>query len=253
MKRGAIIVLGTVILVVGITGLALLQTGVICPRPSIGPVNLTAEGTGSQGGSPSGEIEGPSAALHAVPPPPQAAATPSVANPAAPPSQAAARPSEVSAAGGPGSQAPKSAQIDRKRRQVQVKSEHKRYAKSVSKRHALKSEPKRYARKATPAHITKPVVIRFKFDPANDRRLDLARVHLGDKIRVKMQQVGRVDRRVYFTFSKSPDSPQGAVLMLGTMMSFEGQGIYRRNRGYYKIEVKIYPGNRWNINPRSYV
>ena len=220
MKRGAIIVLGTVILVVGLTGLALLQTGVIGPRPLIGPVNLPAGGTGSQGGISSGEIEGPPAALHAIPPPQQAAATPSATRPA----------------GGSGSQAPKCAQIDSQRKQALVK-----------------SKLQRYARKATPAHITKPVVIRFKFDPANNRRLDLARVHLGDKIRVKMQQVGRVHRRVYFTFSKSPDSSQGAVLMLGTMMSFEGQGIYRRNRGYYKIEVKIYPGNRWNINPRSYV
>ena len=40
MKRGVIIVIGSVILVVGLTGLALLQTGVIYPKASVGPINL---------------------------------------------------------------------------------------------------------------------------------------------------------------------------------------------------------------------
>ena len=53
IKRGAIIGIGTIILVIGLTGLGLLQTGVICPtevkspetaisQQSQGPVNQTA-------------------------------------------------------------------------------------------------------------------------------------------------------------------------------------------------------------------
>ena len=96
-------------------------------------------------------------------------------------------------------------------------------------------------------------MIRFKFDPARNRRLDVAQVHLGDKIRVKVRQVGYVGRRVYFTYSRSLNSPQGAVLKLETMYPFEHPVISRRYQGYYVIEVKIYPGNRWNTKPRSFV
>jgi len=284
IKRGAIIVIGTVVLVVGLTGLALLQTGVIHPPASIGPVDLS-------------EVKSPG-------PPPKAAAT-QADGPAAPPLESGKQASGPAAAPvqqpapspdpGQGASArggqqppsadlgtqkpitvpqvgkgerrhprqdrveqprttPRNAQIDRKHRQGPAKSEPERFArKSESKRYAGKSESKRYARKATSAHTTKPVVIRFKFDPTLNRRLDLARVHLGDKIRVKVRRVGRVDRRVHFTFSKSLDSAQGTVLMLETMHSFGRHGLYRRDRGYYVIEVKIYPGNRWNIHPRSFV
>jgi hypothetical protein len=108
-----------------------------------------------------------------------------------------------------------------------------------------------HARKA-PARQKGPVVIRFNFDPAQGRRLDVAQVHLGDRIRVKVHRVGQVDRRVFFTFLRDLDSPQGALLELETMYSFE-RAAYGRGRGYYVIEVKIYPGNRWNIMPRSFV
>ena len=40
VKRGVLLGIGTAILVVGLAGLALLQTGVIYPPLSIGPVNL---------------------------------------------------------------------------------------------------------------------------------------------------------------------------------------------------------------------
>jgi hypothetical protein len=78
-------------------------------------------------------------------------------------------------------------------------------------------------------------------------------VHLGDRIRVYVQQVGPVDRRVYFTFSESLNSTQGAVLELETMRWFEPPVMYRPVQGYYVIEIRIYPNNRWNIPPRSFV
>jgi hypothetical protein len=62
------------------------------------------------------------------------------------------------------------------------------------------------------------------------------------------------DGRVYLTYSRNPDSKEGALVKVGT-----GHPMYRsvdynpRERGYYVIEMKIYPGNRWNIKPRSFV
>jgi hypothetical protein len=70
---------------------------------------------------------------------------------------------------------------------------------------------------------------------------------------VKVRRVGQVDRKVHFTFSRNINSPQGAVLKLETMHSFGRPVTYSTDRGYYMIEVKIYPGNRWNIKPRSFV
>lgn len=239
MKRGVIIVIGSVILVVGLTGLALLQTGVIYPKASVGPVNLPEEKT----------LEPPSESG-------QQASGPAVQQPAAPPRSG----QELSADLGTQKPAtvpqvgkgerrdqgqaqaeqpripPRSAEIDRQRRQE-----------------AGKYESKQYANNAPPAQTTKPVVIRFKFDPARNRGLDVAQVHLGDKIRVKVRQVGYVGRRVYFTYSRRLNSPQGAVLKLETMYPFERPVISRRYQGYYVIEVKIYPGNRWNTKPRSFV
>jgi hypothetical protein len=131
------------------------------------------------------------------------------------------------------------------------------HLKSISKRHAGKSQSKSYAGKSPPSRRESgahdgPVVIKFNFDPALKRRLDIAQVHLGDRIRVNVRRVGDVNREVYFTFQEDLDSPQGALRELKTMQPFE-RADYRRSRGYYTIEVKIYPGNRWNIMPRSYV
>jgi hypothetical protein len=260
IKRGAIIIIGTVILVAGLTGLALLQTGVICPPASIGPVN-TPEVQSSVPAPESGkQVPGPAGGPERQPSPSlEQGQGPSAQGGQQPPSAnlGTQKPIAVPQVGNGERRYPRqnrveqpravarSAQLDRKRRQAAAKSERERFAR--------KSESKRNARKAASAHTAKPVVIRFNFDPALNRRLDLAQVHLGDKIRVKVRQVGWVDRRVYLAYSNSPDSPQGAVLMLETMVSFERRGAYRHNRGYYVIEVKIYPGNRWNIHPRSFV
>ena len=43
-------------------------------------------------------------------------------------------------------------------------------------------------------------------------------------------------------------------MKVGTRYSmYRGVGYYPYERGYYVIEMKIYPGNRWNIKPRSFV
>ncbi len=237
MKRGVIIVIGSVILAVGLTGLALLHTGVIYPTASVGPVNMpevkSSEPTPESGQQAPGPAGAP--ALQPAPPlsgQPQPSADLGTQKPAAAPQVEQPR------------AAPRSAEIDRERRQTLGKSESKPYDKYESRRNA---------HKATPGQTTEPVVIRFKFDPAKNSRLDVAQVHLGDKIRVKVRQVGDVSRRVYFTCSRSLNSPQGGVLKLETMYPFERRVVSRRDRGYYLIEVRIYPGNRWNTKPRSFV
>ena len=230
IKRGVIIVIGSVIMAGGLTGLALLQTGVIYPPASINRVNLpevkSLEPPPPSGSGPSaqGEQQAPSEDLG----PPKTATAPQAGK--------GERRYQGQAQAEQPRTTPKSAEIDRQRRLAHGK-----------------SESERFAQKAPSAQTTKPVVIKFNFDPARNRRLDVAQVHLGDKIRVKVRQVGHVGRRVYFTYSRSINSPQGAVLKLETMYSFERRVISRRDRGYYVIEVKIYPGNRWNTKPRSFV
>ena len=227
IKRGVIIAIGTVFMVGGLTGLALLQTGVIYPPVSIGPVNLpeakspvTPQESGKQAPGPAG------VPLQRPAPSTESGQGPSAQGGKQPPSADLGTPRPITApqAGKnesrhPGQDrverprtTPRSAEIDRNRRQAPAKSRPERFAgKSESKRHASKSESKRYAHKseskryaaksgskhyagrATPSHTTKPVVIRINFDPARNRRLDVAQVHLGDKIRVKVQQVGHVE------------------------------------------------------------
>ena len=70
IKHGVVIVIGSLILVVGLTGLALLQTGVIYPTASIGPVNLpevkSSEPTPESGQQAAGPAGAP--ALQPAPP-----------------------------------------------------------------------------------------------------------------------------------------------------------------------------------------
>lgn len=250
IKRGVIIFIGSVILAGGLSGLALLQTGVIYPPASIGPVNLP-EVTSSEPLPESGQQAPGAASAPALQPAPPSrsgqAPSADLGTPkpgAVPPAGKGERQYSGQAQGEQPRTTPRSAEIDRERRQAARKSESKRYN---------EYESRRYAHNAAPTQTTKPVVIRFKFDPARNRRLDVAQVHLGDKIRVKVRQVGYVGRRVYFTCSRSLNSSQGAVLKLETMYPFERRVASRRYSGYYVIEVKIFPGNRWNTKPRSFV
>lgn len=263
IKRGVIIGIGTVILVIGLTGLGLLQTGVIYPTEVKSPE--TAPPTGQQSQGPVDQT------AQAIAPAPQSGVSPGTETGAEPGVQGRQPPSEDLAAekpvpapqAGEGERRyPKQDQVAHPRsspvqtqRELSQGPEITRELKAGEKRRLehRKSESKRYAHKTRPVHSAQPVVIRFNFDPAQDRALNVAHVHSGDKIRVKLRRVGQVDSRVYFTFSRNINSPQGAVLKVKTRYAFDRPDMYRTDRGYYVIEVTIYPGNRWNIKPRSFV
>ncbi len=262
INRGAIIGIGTVILVIGLSGLGLLQTGVFHPtevkspelptsQQSQGLVNPTAPAAapapqaGVEPGTPTGPnlpgsaLQGSqpqSGDLAAVKPVPQAGKSESRYSKQDQFAHFRSSPVEIQRGLSQNSKTTRTPKYDEKRIQAR-----------------LKSKSERHARKTPPAHRAPPVVIRFNFDPARDRGLNVAQVHSGDKIRVKWRQVGQVDLSVYFTFSKNLNSPKGAVLKLETRPSSDHPVMYRTDRGYYIIEVKIYPGNRWNIKPRSFV
>jgi hypothetical protein len=257
-KRGASIAIGTVLLVFGLAGLGLLQTGVINPPASLGLVNQAGVKSPEPAPAPESAPQAQGRQEQTAQPPIQA---PQPGG--GPPAQVGQQP-PAAAGGGPA--------VEKQVPVPQVGKGERRYPKqdqvtqpppsqappklapSPEKRLQArpKIESKRYARRVAPSRKGKRLVIKFKFDPARDRPFDVARVHLGDKIRVKVYKVGRVDRRVYFTFSRNIDSPQGAVLQLKTMYSFK-RPSRRPYRGYYEIEVKIIRGNRWNIMPRSFV
>ncbi len=269
IKQGAIIGIGTVLLVIGLGGLALLQTGVIYPPASIGPVS-TSEVT----------PPGPAPENAQAPPPPQAGveAAPSAQGGQAPGPANLGPPKTIPVPqAGRGERrypvpdqieqrppARKQSAVNKKRGRSARMAEPKSYArkaqsksyarKSASKSYARKAGSKSYARKAYRASAMKPVVIRFRFDPVRDRELYVARVHSGDKIKVDMRRVGSVDRRVYFTYAGDSNSKRGALVKVGTRYPVSRRaGFYPNERGYYVIEIKIYPGNRWNIKPRSFV
>lgn len=274
IKRGAVIGIGTVFLVVGLAGLGLLQTGVINPTevkslepapatsqqsrepvnqtpPAAAPAPQTGAGSGTQIGAEPGTKTGADLAERALQEP-------------QPPSGelAGEKPVPVPQVGKGERRYPKQDQVANPRsspvktqRELSKGPETTRELKAGEKRRLAhrKSESKRYARKTRPVHSAQPVVIRFNFDPAQDRALNVAHVHSGDKIRVKLRRVGQVDSRIYFTVSRSINSPKGAVLKVKTRHASDRPDMYRTDRGYYVIEVKIYPGNRWNIKPRSFV
>ncbi len=267
IKHGAILGIGTVILVIGLTGLGLLQTGVInptevklpepppassqqCPGAAdqIAPATVPAPPSGAGAGTQSG------AALTERPAQGQQPRSGNLA---------AEKPVPVPHVGSGERRYPKPDQVAKRRpSSVKLNRELSQGAKTYRKSGKdekrkpahRKSGPGRYAHKTSPARSHQPVVIKFTFDPTQDHGLNVAQVHSGDKIKVKLRRVGPVDRRVYFTFSRDINSPQGGVLELKTAGSAEGPAIYRTaDAGYYVVEVKIYPGNRWNIKPRRFV
>jgi hypothetical protein len=100
----------------------------------------------------------------------------------------------------------------------------------------------------------RPVVIRFRFDPLRDREIYVARVHRGDKVKVSARQVGLGGGKVYVSYTSGIDSRKGAMVKVRAgYPPHMRAGFNPSERGYYVIEMKIYPGNRWNIKPRSFV
>ena len=55
-------------------------------------------------------------------------------------------------------------------------------------------------RKPSPKAL-EPVVIRFRFDPAAKREINVARVHFGDSVSVKVRRFGQADLRLYLAFA----------------------------------------------------
>jgi hypothetical protein len=141
----------------------------------------------------------------------------------------------------------------------------------------------------------RPVVISFVFDPDRDHEMNVALVHSGDKIGIKVRPAGEVGCRLFIFWEssgtietkayrewsagsgRSPAIPvrdgsrivlagaglgagtpsklntkDGAVLRFGTECS---EYAWRRFQGdygeRYEVEMRIYPGNRWNIRPKS--
>jgi hypothetical protein len=142
----------------------------------------------------------------------------------------------------------------------------------------------------------RPVVIKFGFDPVRSREMNVALVHSGDRISVKVRRGGRSDCGLFLTFgyfgtfetdayrewsvgSRSGpgvpmrdgrrialtgtgefsadvpgklDSKDGAVLKLGAQCyEYAWLRSYGDDRQRCEIEMTIYPGNRWNIRPKS--
>lgn len=254
IKRGAGIGIGTVLLVIGLGGLALLQTGVIYQPESIQPVSLN----------------------EAKPPGPESARAPQPETPAPSPDVGAPQNAiPVPQLGGGERRYPAQDRLEQLRRALKEsegsgvqkhtarKGDTKSHARKEqsgtharradSKSPAYKAKSRSYARKAHPASGMKPVVITFRFDPARDRELYVARVHSGDKIKMNVKRVGMADGRVYLTYTKNPDSVEGALVKVGTERPVYRSVGYYPERGYYVIQMKIYPGKRWNIKPRSFV
>ncbi len=252
-KRTVMTVVGAALLVVGLAGLGLVQTGVLLP--------------GSQAVKPPGVAEDAGGARQTVadqapPKPPEALPASSGASPARPLAQSAPVHKKIP-------KAPVASNANRAHRiaaRLKARETSRPLAHSAPAGQAsAKSGPNhprwravRVYRNSRPVDRdsfapTRPVVIKFTFDPARDRPVGVASVHLGDRIRVHVQRIGDVGRRVYFTFSRGLDSRRGAVLRLRTMYSFERPVSFRGGRGYYVIQVRIYPNNRWRIMPRSLV
>jgi hypothetical protein len=273
IKRGAIIGIGTALLVIGLSGLALLQTGVIYPPESIGPVSLTevkpAEPAPAGAQAPQAQVPASADLRSQKAIPAQRFGGSEHRNTAQDrlEQQRSARKgsgmSDVlrhTARKADSKSSVRKAQSKASARKADSRSfVHKAQAKSSvrkaeSKSHLYKAKSKSYARKAQPASGMKPVVITFRFDPVRDRELYVARVHSGDEIKMNVRRVGMADGRVYLAYTRNPDSKDGALVKVRAEHSmYRGIGYHPHERGYYVIEMKIYPGKRWNIKPRSFV
>ena len=248
IKRGAAIGIGTVLMVIGLGGLALLQTGVINPPQSLAPTGFT-------------EVKPPEPALENAQGPQPAPQAGEGAPTAQPPASADLKPQKpipVPQLGGGERRYPAQDRIEQQRsaKKESGLNDVLRHTarKAGSKSHAHKAKSRSSVRMAHPAFGIKPVVITFRFDPVRDRELYVARVHTGDKIKVNVRRVGMADGRVYLTYTRNIHSKEGVLVKVGTRYSmYRGVGYYPYERGYYVIEMKIYPGNRWNIKPRSFV
>ncbi|MGA2025523.1 MAG: hypothetical protein ABSH17_00455 [Syntrophobacteraceae bacterium] len=259
IKRSAVVGIGFALLVIGLAGMVLLQTDVLYrPEskgqfglPDVKPPGPSQEGPGTQAGLERRQLPGTPDGIKQTP---------------EPGSQAEQVP------------APQSGEAPR--------------------------NPPLAGSKARPRpspEALQPVVIRFHFDPAQEREINVAQVHLGDSISVRVRRLGQAYLGLYLAFAiphtletpawrqwstgsrraavapirdidridltadrdfgvaliRKLDSKEGAVLRLGAdYPAGHNLGAPRGGPagwGGYVIEMRIYPGNRWNIKPRGLV
>ncbi len=218
--RGAFIGFGTVLLVLGLTGLALLQTGVITPPSPVTGRTLELQTQEQQSSGP-GPLASAGGKLPPPPPPetpspPPEPAAPSV-QPPAPRETPEAKTIPVPKVGKGVRSYPRQDQVEppvvKEKKQVMGKQSERRIQSKQSARKGSTAGAgyKQYStgkgaasvgkRSAGPAARGKqPTVVRFKFDPSRNRELNVARVHFGDRVVVRVRRVGQADNQVYLTF-----------------------------------------------------
>ncbi|MEM5787207.1 MAG: hypothetical protein AAGU11_07805 [Syntrophobacteraceae bacterium] len=238
-KRGIFIGIGAVCLVFGLTGIAVLQTDLLrdlagtdsrerleapAPEPSGIPDQPGAEGTGpaASGKTGSGGTLPPAPGQAASPP-----AEPSQSAPrtAGTPSPAAQRPDSPSVPDTTPPPSARQAPEDLPPEQPEITAKPIPPAKKGERRlpePKKLSEPPKPGRKSSVAKAGKatppgtrpgshtagkrppaerqPVVVRVDFDPSRKNDIHVARVHLGDRVEIKVRRVGRADRQLYLKF-----------------------------------------------------
>ncbi|MGA2938284.1 MAG: hypothetical protein ABSF52_14445 [Syntrophobacteraceae bacterium] len=323
IKRSAVMGIGLVLLVICMAGLALWQTEVVyrpASKGQIGPLDVkpqvpSQEGSGSQAGLERRELPGPADGINQTPgpgsqtehvPAPQSVEGPRTPRPAVPAGDASGTINQRSAGNGVGEQGLKSGDLAAEKailvpqavkgeEQGQTGPQGTAGPGAETTRNpslALSKAPSRPSPEAL-----QPVVIRFHFDPAEKREINVAQVHLGDSISLRVQRLGQANLGLHLAFTvpdtfetdawrewstgpkrtfvapiqdndrialtadrdfgvaltRKLDSKEGAVLKLGTNYPHGPavQSLRPERWGGYEIEMRIYPGNRWNIKPRG--
>ncbi len=329
IKRYAVIGIGFALLVIGLACLALLPTGVIYLRASkdqrslfeVKPPNLTPEGPGRQAGLERRQLPEPLESMQQTSgpgsqtaqvqvPAPQSSEGPRTPSSPANTAVASGEITPGSAERGVGEQPLPSSPLATEKPIAVPQPGKGEHLYSRQDKPGQTGTPTRGARTTGNPSVAgvrearshpssealRPVVIRFHFDPAAKREIDVARVHFGDSISVKVRRFGQEDIRLHLVFAvpntvdtdvwrgwsvgsrravvvqiqgmdrisltadrdfgvvltRELDSKKGAVLKLGADCPPGWRSlVYPHERGAYEIEMKIYPGNRWNIKPRA--
>ncbi|MEN6439682.1 MAG: hypothetical protein ABFD97_14000 [Syntrophobacter sp.] len=316
-KRGIFIGVGTAFLVFGIAGIALLKTNLLKIPAGPGLENRLETPAPQPSPEVPGSVPGPSAKEGTLPPAPETSPSPgAVSKNETPPASPSPMPS----------QQPQAEKNDKTVAVPQVGKGERRYprptdfelpkvqnnqsaratgpaSRSMPRDKTWSTNPQSQARqKSLTGQGRQPVTIRVNFNPAKANNIQVARVHLGDRIAINVRRIGQAERQVYLGFDlgggmvvqRNPndrrtvessgaliapvndrdqlileghhalgeslvvrlDSKDGAILKLGAK-PLHGNTIRRREPsrgdGYYKVEIVIYPGNKWNIMPRSYL
>jgi len=183
IKRSAVMGIGFVFLVIGLAGLALLLTAVV-HRPAskwqfglfdVKPPGPLQEGPGRQAGLERRQLPGPPDGIKQTP---------------EPESQTEQVP------------APQSGEEPR----IPSPAVNTNGASPAINPSAAESKP----RPRPSPEALQPVVIRFHFDPAQKREINVAQVHLGDSISVRVRRFGQADLGLHLAFAVPDTLETGA-------------------------------------------